>query len=104
MFGIKKKLIGLGALMGSLAAVTPVFAHCPLCSAATGSLLVAARAAGVSDLAFGTFAGAFTVSTALWAHNWLKKRNRGKSHIPFQGIVLVLASLLLTMVGLEAMA
>lgn len=100
---IKRNLLALSATIGSLLTAAPALAHCPLCSAATGSLLVVARAAGVSDLASGTLAGAFAVSTALWGSNWLKKRNKGKAYLPFQGIILVLASILLTIISLEAL-
>ena len=65
-----------------------VFAHCPLCVAATGSAVAIARFYGVPDLITGSFIGAFILSIASWINRVLIKRNRGKSYFPFQSIVL----------------
>jgi len=73
--------------------LTPAFAHCPLCTTTTGAALVVTRAYGVDDLVVGLFLGAFTISSALWINNILKKRNINR--IPFQSpliVILVLAS------------
>lgn len=95
-----KKIIP-ASIAGALTFPTIALAHCPLCSAATGALLIAARSYGVSDLISGTIAGAFAAVTAIWIHNWLKKKNNNKSYFPFQGIVLVLVSILLTVVTFQ---
>ena len=91
---MKKPFLALASALTTLG--VPAFAHCPLCTAATGGFLIVARAAGVSDLIIGTLAGGFAVSTALWFHNWLKKRNKGKTHLPMQAVILTLFSLLAT--------
>jgi len=77
------------------------FAHCPLCAAATGIAVTATRAMGVDDAIVGTFIGAFTISTGLWLHRALIKRNKGKPRIPFQGVIIALASLVATAATLE---
>ena len=94
-----KKIIPASA--GILSFPTIALAHCPLCSAATGALLIAARSYGVSDLITGTLAGAFAAVTAIWIHNWLKAKNKSKSYFPFQGIVFVLASILMTIITFQ---
>jgi len=95
-----KKIIP-ASIAGLLSFPTITLAHCPLCSAATGALLVAARAYGVSDLITGTLAGAFASVTAIWIHNWLKAKNKNKSYFPFQGIVFVLVSILMTILTFQ---
>src|SRR3989344_4858891 len=96
-----RKKIAAAAGISSLLFPTITLAHCPLCSAATGALLVAARAYGVSGLITGTLAGAFAAVTAIWIHNWLKAKNKNKSYFPFQGIVFVLASILMTILTFQ---
>ncbi len=96
-----KKKIAAAAGISSLLFPTITLAHCPLCSVATGALLISARAYGVSDLITGTLAGAFTAVTAMWLHNWLKAKNKNKSYFPFQGLVLVLVSIFLTVLTFQ---
>ena len=96
-----RKKIAAAAGISSLLFPTITLAHCPLCAAATGGLLIAARAYGVSDLITGTLAGAFAAVTAIWIHNWLKQKNKNKSYFPFQGIVLVLISILMTVLTFQ---
>ncbi len=78
--------------MGSIALlfliVNPVSAHCPLCTIATGAAVSVTRFYGIDDLIVGTMIGAFTISTALWASNFLLRRNKGKNYIPHQKIVI----------------
>ena len=74
-----------------------VLAHCPLCTAATGSLVAVTRLAGVDDTVVGTFIGAFTISTALWASRMISKRLRRS--FPFQSALLSVLSLALTLGG-----
>ncbi|HLE07274.1 MAG TPA: hypothetical protein VI933_01475 [archaeon] len=98
---IGKKITAAVAGISSLFFPAITLAHCPLCAAATGGLLIAARAYGVSDLITGTLAGAFSAVTAIWIHNWLKAKNKNKSYFPFQGIIFVLASILLTVLTFQ---
>lgn len=91
----------VAALASAAALPALARAHCPLCTAATGALVVTSRFYGIDDLAVSTFIGAFVVSTALWANRMLKKRNNGRHHITFQPAVLVLLSLALTIWGFQ---
>src|SRR3972149_2519404 len=72
-------------------------AHCPLCSAATGAAVVAARYYGVDDLIVSILAGGFLMSTAYWFNNWLLRRNKGKNYLPWQLEILILATFLSTL-------
>ncbi|MBI2583353.1 MAG: hypothetical protein HYW25_01680 [Candidatus Aenigmarchaeota archaeon] len=51
----------------------PAFAHCPLCTAATGAVVAGARVAGIDDAVVGTFIGAFIVSTGFWTTRIINK-------------------------------
>ena len=75
----------------------PAMAHCPLCSAATGAAVVAARAYGVDDMIVSTLAGGFLISTAYWFNNWLLRRNKGKNYLPLQLEILIFATFLSTL-------
>lgn len=70
-----------------------VSAHCPLCTAATGAAVASARLLGIDDLIAGTFFGGFLVSSSLWFNNILKKKNKGIEFIPYQGLLIILFSL-----------
>lgn len=61
------------ALIGILT-LPAVMAHCPLCTAAAGAGVAAARFYGVDDSIVGLFIGALIVSTALWFNKSVKKR------------------------------
>lgn len=76
----------------------PVFAHCPLCTAATASAVAVTRWYGVDDMIVGTFIGAFVISTAFWTNRVLRKRNKGKDFMPSQLAILTILSLVLTIV------
>jgi hypothetical protein len=78
------------------------FAHCPLCTAATGSAVAVARFYGVDDLIVGTFIGGFVISTALWLNRILRKKNKGKDYIPFQWVTVVLLSFILTFISFQS--
>src|SRR3989344_5892903 len=77
--------------------VTPVFAHCPICSAATGTLVASARVVGVDDIVVGTFVGAFAISTAFWVSNFITRRFKKTIH--FQPYVLSAISLVSTVIS-----
>ena len=74
------------------------FAHCPLCSAATGMAVAATRAYGLDDLIVGLFVGSFVVSTALWMNNFALKRKKGKEYLPNQKAILIIFSLMTMLV------
>lgn len=74
------------------------FAHCPLCSAATGAAVAVTRFYGVDDLIVGTFIGGFIISTAYWSNRYLMKRNKKKQYVQFQLPIIIIVSLLLTLV------
>ena len=80
-----------------LLSVKPVLAHCPICSAATGTLVAGARVAGVDDIVVGTFVGAFAISTAFWISNVITKRF--KRTIPFQPYILSVVSFVSTVIS-----
>lgn len=86
-------------LLSFILFIKPVFAHCPLCTAATGAAVAVTRWYGIDDLAVGSFIGAFVISTGLWFNKILKKRNKGKEYIPFQSVVLVILVLISTIMS-----
>ncbi|MBI4144668.1 hypothetical protein HY493_00485 [Candidatus Woesearchaeota archaeon] len=94
--GLKKWLIGGFA---TLASIPAALAHCPLCTAATAVAVGAGRIYGVDDGIMGVLIGGFLVSSALWVNNALKRRNWVM--FPGQGIAIVVASLILTIVGFQ---
>lgn len=67
-------------------------AHCPLCTAATGAAVMAARWYGIDDLIVSTFVGGLIISTGYWMHNWMNKRTGGRGYIKFQLPILILIS------------
>ena len=71
--------------------VPPVFAHCPLCTAAAGVAVSVTRIYGIDDLIVGSLIGAFTISTALWLNNYLLKRNKGKKYFSYQTSIITAA-------------
>ncbi len=79
--------------------IQPVYAHCPLCTAATGVAIAVARWYGIDDAIVGLFVGGLIISTAIWFNNILKKRNKGKEYFAYQGMILVFASLLFTFIS-----
>ena len=76
----------------------PTFAHCPLCTVATGTAIAVTRYYGIDDLAVGTFIGGFILSTSLWFDRILKKRNKGE-FIQMQGLFLTLLGLFFTILS-----
>ncbi len=89
-----KKIIPV--LLASLSLIPSAKAHCPLCTAAVGTGLIAARFYGVNDIVSGLWIGAFIISTALWADKVLRKR--GKMILPLQSASLSLIAFILTVV------
>lgn len=77
----------------SLTIIPKVYAHCPLCSAATGAAVATTRFYGLNDCIVGLFIGGFIISTALWFNNFLLKKNKNKNYLPLQSVILVLFSL-----------
>ena len=79
--GIKTFAFPILIVISLVAYSAPVFAHCPLCTAATGAVVATTRVIGIDDIVVGTFIGAFTISTAFWIGNVINKRllNRKKS-------------------------
>jgi len=64
-------------LLGIIAIIPNVMAHCPLCTAATIGGVGVTRSLGWDDSIVGIFVGAMIVSSALWLNNILKKRSIG---------------------------
>lgn len=94
-----KMLIFPFFLVALIINIVPVYAHCPLCTAATGAAVAVTRLYGIDDMIIGSLIGAFIISTALWFNNILLKRNRGKAYLPMQQHIISLASFLLTVVS-----
>jgi hypothetical protein len=76
--------------------VERVEAHCPLCT--TGAAIVAGTAAmlGINQMSIGVFVGAFALSTGSWFSNMLKE------YIPYQKVIVILSSFLLTVFPLTS--
>ncbi|MBI4896420.1 MAG: hypothetical protein HY832_02630 [Candidatus Aenigmarchaeota archaeon] len=90
----------IAASLFSLLSSGIAYAHCPVCSAATGMAVVGARLYGIDDLVLGVFTGGFIISTALWFNNFLLKRNKGAKYLPMQKTIMVLFSFVTTIVTL----
>ncbi len=91
-------LLPLSILFSLTLLSTSALAHCPLCTAAVGTGLIAARSFGLDDSLVGLWVGAFIVSTAFWADRVIKKRWNRSSFL--QSSVLLAASFLLTIIPL----
>ncbi len=91
------KILGLILipLLGLIAFMPTIMAHCPLCTGATIVGVGVTRSLGWDDSIVGIFVGAMIVSSALWANNWLKKKNIGGNAILRIGS-LTLATFVLT--------
>ncbi len=76
-----------------------VYAHCPLCTAATGAAVITSRWLGVDDLVTGVFIGGLIISTALWFSNILKKGNKGGEYFKFQSLIIFLITLASVVIG-----
>ena len=87
----KPFMFSLAIIMALSSAMPLASAHCPLCTAAAGAGVAAARFYGVDDSVVGLFLGALIVSSALWFDRMLKK----KIDWPFQQALLVIVSFLL---------
>lgn len=72
----------------------PVFAHCPLCTAAVGAAAVSAKYYGMDISIIGLLIGAFGISTGLWIGL------KAKRYFKFQLPAIVAASFLLTVIPL----
>jgi len=72
-----------------------VKAHCPICTAAVGSGLVATRFLGVDDAISGLWIGAFIISTALWLDKLARKKFKP---LPFQTLFIAILSLAATII------
>ena len=90
----------LSFLISSLFFARNALAHCPLCIAATGTAVAFARFYGVQDLVTGTLLGGVIISSSLWLHLFLKKRNKGKDYIPFQEFIILFLSVLSSLVSI----
>lgn len=94
-----KKLFSISAAtVVMLMSIKPVFAHCPLCTAAVGAAAVSASYFGLDAVIIGLFVGAFGVSTGLWIGRKIRKQ-----YVKFQLPLVVAASFLLTTVPLTGL-
>ena len=81
------------AIMMSTLLTQPSLAHCPLCTAATGTAVMVARFYGVNDSIVGLWLGAFIISTALWMDRVINKNEN-----PGLTVLLVFLALGLTII------
>lgn len=93
----KNKIAMFGIFLISSLLSIPLFsnfvmAHCPLCTAATGAAVLAARWYGIDDLIVSTFVGGLIISTGYWINNWLNKKSKGSGYIKFQLPIIILLS------------
>ncbi|MCL5094123.1 MAG: hypothetical protein M1355_03260 [Patescibacteria group bacterium] len=65
----------LTSFLANLLTPDRVFAVCPVCTLAVGSGLFFAQRYGVDNTISGIWIGAFLTSGAMWALNWMKKKN-----------------------------
>lgn len=89
------KVYFISFLFSFIVLIPSVWAHCPLCTAATGAAVAVTRWYGVDDLIVGTFIGGLMVSSTLWMNNILIKKRMVL--IPNQGTILVVLTLLTTL-------
>lgn len=80
--------------LAALSFIAPVNAHCPLCTAATGSAVATARFYGLGDTTSGLLIGAFIVSGSMWLNNLLVHRRAGHEYVPYQLAVIFGLSIL----------
>lgn len=80
--------------------IPSAFAHCPLCTAATGAAVAVTRFYGLDDSIVGVFVGGMVIATGLWINNLLKKYNKGKEFLPLQSVIVLLVSFILTIITL----
>lgn len=80
--------------------IPSAFAHCPLCTAATGAAVAVTRLYGLDDSIVGVFVGGMVVATGLWISNLLKRINGNKEYVKFQPAITLLLSFILTIVTL----
>lgn len=81
------KIILASVFLSLLLLPQSTYAHCPLCTAITGSAVTVARWYGVDDLIFGTFLGGFVISGTLWISNLLKKKKL--EYLPYQSTIIL---------------
>lgn len=89
----KVLILFVSALLSSVLSSHLVRAHCPLCTAGAAVAAGGAVWLGVSKVVVSLFIGAFAVSMGFWFSNVLKKQ-----YIPFQRLIIILASFLLTVI------
>jgi hypothetical protein len=89
---MEKKLAFIVAA-AAFVSITPVHAHCPLCTAATGSAVATARFYGLGDATSGLLLGAFVVSGSMWMNNVLIHRRKGRE-FPYQLAAIFVLSML----------
>ncbi len=89
-----RKKFTLAPAVAAFISITPVHAHCPLCTIATGSAVATARFYGLGDITSGLLLGAFIVSGSMWMNNVLIHRRKGYEYIPYQLAAILTLSLL----------
>jgi hypothetical protein len=87
-------LVLAGILLPSVAS-----AHCPLCTAGAGILVIIAASFGLSTVIIGTFIGAFALALALWLRQWPRKQ-----YIKFQRPIVALVVFLSTVIPISSLA
>ena len=94
---MKNKITFLIFIFALEAAAGKAEAVCPVCTVAVGAGVGLSRWLGISDLITGLWLGAFLLSLALWAVDWLGKR---KIRSPFAKFAVILAGYAMAIVPL----
>ena len=98
-----RKIFVLSSMLSAFLLSRSALAHCPLCTAATGTLVATSRIAGLDDVITGTFLGAFAVSTAFWTARVVSSKLKQESRFSMvvHPYILTVMSLVLTVLGLQ---
>lgn len=81
---LRRGIVRLTAFLFALGAfVSPVKAHCPLCTAGAGAGVVIARYLGVSLSVIGVFIGAFSLAIGLMTAKYIDKQ-----YVPYQTLLI----------------
>ena len=94
---MKNKITFLIFIFALEAAAGKAEAVCPVCTVAVGAGIGLSRWLGIGDLITGLWLGAFLLSLALWAVDWLGKR---KIRSPFAKFAVILAGYAMAIVPL----
>lgn len=97
---MKKYLLVVPALIGSLLVTKQALAVCPVCTIAVGAGVGFSRSLGVDDSIAGLWIGGLTVSMIVWTISWFVKKN---INFKFRSAITIIGYYLLVVVPLYFM-